>query len=49
MRIESRELLAVGIFGRKARIRKRIEVLMRRGRAFSIRPSFAELGLALSQ
>lgn len=32
MRTESRELLAVGVFGSKSRIGDRIEVLLRRGR-----------------
>ena len=35
MRIDSRELLAVGIFGNKSRIGDRIEMLLRRGRTFS--------------
>jgi len=35
MRTESRELLAVGIFGGKSRIGERIEILLRRGRTFS--------------
>jgi len=39
MRTDSRELLAVGIFGNKSRIGDRIEVLLRRGRTFSPRAS----------
>jgi uncharacterized protein (TIGR03435 family) len=39
MRTESRELLAVGIFGSKSRIGDRIETLLRRGRTFSPRAS----------
>jgi uncharacterized protein (TIGR03435 family) len=39
MRTESRELLAVGIFGGKSRLGDRIEVLLRRGRTFSPRTS----------
>jgi uncharacterized protein (TIGR03435 family) len=39
MRTESRELLAVGIFGNKSCIGDRIEALLRRGRAFSPRAS----------
>jgi bla regulator protein BlaR1 len=39
MRTESRELLAVGVFGGKSRIGDRIEMLLRRGRSFSPRPS----------
>jgi len=39
MRTESRELLAVGIFGAKSRIGDRIEMLLRRGRTFSPRTS----------
>jgi uncharacterized protein (TIGR03435 family) len=39
MRTESRELLAVGIFGGKSRIGDRIEILPRRGRTFSPRAS----------
>jgi hypothetical protein len=34
MRTESRELLAVGIFGGKSRVGDRIEILLRRGRTF---------------
>jgi len=41
MRTESRELLAVGIFGSKSRIGDRIEVLLRRRRTFSSRVSVA--------
>jgi uncharacterized protein (TIGR03435 family) len=39
MRTESRELLAVGIFGNKSRLGDRIEMLLRRGRTFSPRAS----------
>jgi uncharacterized protein (TIGR03435 family) len=39
MRTESRELLAVGIFGGKSRLGERIEMLLRRGRTFSPRAS----------
>jgi bla regulator protein blaR1 len=39
MRTESRELLAVGVFGNKSRIGDRIEMLLRRGRTFSARAS----------
>ena len=39
MRTDSRELLAVGIFGGKSHIGDRIEMLMRRGRTFSPRTS----------
>jgi bla regulator protein BlaR1 len=39
MRTESRELLAVGIFGGKSSIGDRIEMLLRRGRTFSPRAS----------
>jgi uncharacterized protein (TIGR03435 family) len=39
MRTESRELLAVGIFGSKSRFGDRIEMLLRRGRTFSPRAS----------
>jgi bla regulator protein blaR1 len=39
MRTESRELLAVGLFGSKSRIGVRIETLLRRGRTFSPRAS----------
>ncbi len=51
MRTESRELLAVGIFGGKSRIGDRIEMLLRRGRTFSTRASatgIATSALALS-
>jgi uncharacterized protein (TIGR03435 family) len=41
MRTESREMLAVGIFGSKSRIGDRIEMLLRRGRTFSPRASSA--------
>jgi len=46
MRTESRELLAVGIFGSKSRMRDRIERMLRRGRTFSPRASVA--GVAAS-
>src|ERR1035438_8520973 len=39
MRIDSREILAVGIFGGKSRIGDRIETLLRHGRTFSPRTS----------
>jgi uncharacterized protein (TIGR03435 family) len=39
MRTESRELLAVGIFGSKSRFGDRIEILLRRGRTFSAQVS----------
>jgi uncharacterized protein (TIGR03435 family) len=39
MRTESRELLAVGIFGSKSQIGDRIETLLRHGRTFSPRAS----------
>jgi hypothetical protein len=39
MRTESRELLAVGIFGNTSRFGDRIEMLLRRGRTFSPRAS----------
>jgi uncharacterized protein (TIGR03435 family) len=39
MRTESRELLAVGIFGTKSNLGDRIEFLLRRGRTFSTRAS----------
>jgi uncharacterized protein (TIGR03435 family) len=39
MRTESRELLAVGIFGGKSRVGYRIEMLLRRSRTFSPRAS----------
>jgi uncharacterized protein (TIGR03435 family) len=46
MRTESRELLAVGIFGGKSRIGDRIETLLRRGRTFS--PRASATGIAAS-
>jgi uncharacterized protein (TIGR03435 family) len=46
VRTESRELLAVGIFGCKSRLGDRIEILLRRGRTFSPRASAA--GVAAS-
>jgi bla regulator protein blaR1 len=46
MRTESRELLAVGVFGSRSLIGDRIEVLLRRGRTFSPRVSAA--GVAAS-
>jgi uncharacterized protein (TIGR03435 family) len=39
MRTESRELLAVGVFGGKSNLGDRIEMLLRRGRTFSPRAS----------
>lgn len=47
MRTESRELLAVGIFGGKSRIGDRIEILLRRGRTFSPRCSATGVGASL--
>jgi uncharacterized protein (TIGR03435 family) len=46
MRTESRELLAVGIFGGKSNLGDRIEMLLRRGRTFSPRASAG--GVAVS-
>jgi hypothetical protein len=46
MRTDSRELLAVGIFGGGSRLRDRIEILLRRDRAFSPRASI--IGVAAS-
>src|SRR5580704_14662931 len=46
MRTESRELLAVGIFGSKSRLGDRIESLLRRGRTFS--PCASVAGIAVS-
>ena len=46
MRIESRELLAVGIFGGKSHLGDRIEMLLRRGRTFS--PRASAIGVATS-
>jgi uncharacterized protein (TIGR03435 family) len=46
MRTESRELLAVGIFGSKSNLGDRIEILLRHGRTFSPRASVA--GVATS-
>jgi bla regulator protein blaR1 len=43
MRTESRELLAVGIFGGGSLVGNRIEVLLRRGRTFSPRASAARI------
>jgi hypothetical protein len=43
MRTESRELLAVGIFGSKSRIGDRIEALLGHGRIFSPRASAVEI------
>jgi uncharacterized protein (TIGR03435 family) len=43
MRTESRELLAVGIFGGRSRTGDRIESLLKRGREFSPRVSIARL------
>jgi uncharacterized protein (TIGR03435 family) len=39
MRTDSRELLAVGMFGNRSRLGERIEMLLRRGRTFSTRAS----------
>jgi bla regulator protein BlaR1 len=39
MRTESKEMLAVGIFGNKSRLGDRVEMLLRRGRTFSPRTS----------
>ncbi len=41
MRTEAREMLAIGIIGRKSRLSERIELLVRRGRTFSPRVSAA--------
>ncbi len=46
MRTDPRELLAVGIPGRRSRLGNRIELLLRRGRTFSPRASFASLALS---
>src|SRR5580692_8290557 len=46
MRTESRELLAVGIFGSRSRVGDRIEILLRRGRTFS--PHASVTGVAVS-
>ena len=46
MRIESRELLAVGMFGGKSHLGDRIEKLLRRGRTFS--PRMSATGVAVS-
>jgi|SRR5579863_1970845 len=46
MRTESRELLAVGIFGNRSRTAERIEILLCRGRTFS--PRASALGVAAS-
>jgi uncharacterized protein (TIGR03435 family) len=43
MRIDSREILAVGIFGGKSSLAERIEILLRRGRTFSPRASSASV------
>ncbi|HEX4138281.1 MAG TPA: TIGR03435 family protein [Bryobacteraceae bacterium] len=43
MRIDSRELLAVGVLGNKSRIGDRIEILLRRGRTFSSRASIRDV------
>ncbi|HEX4138280.1 MAG TPA: TIGR03435 family protein [Bryobacteraceae bacterium] len=43
MRIDSRELLAVGVLGNKSKIGDRIEILLRRGRTFSSRASGRDL------
>lgn len=46
MRIKSRELLAVGIFGCPSRLGERIETLLRRGRDFSPRASLTRVALS---
>jgi uncharacterized protein (TIGR03435 family) len=46
MRIDSRDLLAVGIFGGGSRLRERIEVLVRRRRTFSPRASSRSIATA---
>jgi len=46
MPTESRELLAVGIFGCKSSIGDRIEILLRRGRTFSSRASLVGIGVS---
>jgi uncharacterized protein (TIGR03435 family) len=43
MRTDARELLAVGICGRGSCVRERIEMLVRRGRAFSTRVSVTRI------
>lgn len=43
MRTDSRELLAVGIFGSKSKIGDRIETLLRRGRTFSPRAASSSI------
>jgi uncharacterized protein (TIGR03435 family) len=48
MRTESREMLAVGIFGAKSRIGDRIELLLRRGRTFSSRASATGIVASIS-
>jgi bla regulator protein blaR1 len=47
MRTDSRELLAVGIFGR-ARLASRIEMLLKRGREFSPRVSRVRIAVSLA-
>jgi hypothetical protein len=46
MRTESRDLLAVGIFGSSSRLGDRIEMLLRHGRTFS--PRALSIGIAAS-
>src|SRR5487761_973224 len=46
MKTKSRELLAVGIFGRPSRLGERIETLLRRGREFSPRASLTRVALS---
>jgi uncharacterized protein (TIGR03435 family) len=46
MRIDARELLAVGIFGSKSRLGDRIEMLLRRGRTFSPRASAGNIAVS---
>jgi uncharacterized protein (TIGR03435 family) len=46
MPTESRELLAVGIFGRKSHIGDRIEMLLRRGRTYSPRASLVAISVS---
>ncbi len=48
MRTDSREMLAVGIFGSRSRIGERIEVLVRRMRAFSPRASCTGISASLA-
>lgn len=48
MRIDSRELLAVGIFGGRSRLGDRVEMLLRRSRTFSPRMSKARTGFGMA-